>query len=170
MVKQSGQTAKETVVVFERLLPGPIERVWDFLTKGEHLAQWYGGSPMKYEIEPREGGAVNLGNGHVRGVVTQWQPLKRLTHTWNLFSENETESRFPESYVSFELQAQGNDVLLKLSHRPILEGFEGFTQMGWHSFLDLLGALARGEPLEPVDGLMRRNGAQYGVHKMPHES
>jgi uncharacterized protein YndB with AHSA1/START domain len=37
-----GQVIHGDAVRFERLLPGPIERVWDFLTKPEHLATWLG--------------------------------------------------------------------------------------------------------------------------------
>jgi uncharacterized protein YndB with AHSA1/START domain len=37
-----GQVIDGDAVRFERLLPGLIERVWDFLTKPEHLATWLG--------------------------------------------------------------------------------------------------------------------------------
>jgi uncharacterized protein YndB with AHSA1/START domain len=157
-----GQLHKETMVRFERTLPGPIERVWDFLTSSEHLGKWL----VAGTIEPREGGAVNLGEGHIRGVVTQWQPPRRLTYTWNVFSPGETISAYPESYLTLELEPRGEQVLLTLTHRPILlPEFEGRTMMGWHTFLTQLVALAEGREAEPQSELMERHRVLYGVEK-----
>src|SRR5262245_51260802 len=137
-MSDDGQLHNETMVRFERLLPGPIERVWQYLSESEHVAAWFGGGDMKYVIEPRPGGMVSLADGHILGIVTQWNPPRRLAYTWNVFSPGETQSQFPQSYVMFELEAQGNDVLLTLTHRPVLAGYEGLTRMGWHTFLDRL--------------------------------
>ncbi len=35
--------------------------------------------------------------------------------------------------------------------------------MGWHTFLDILGAALMGEAIAPRDEYMRRNAARYGV-------
>jgi hypothetical protein len=35
--------------------------------------------------------------------------------------------------------------------------------MGWHTFLDMLEAGARGEEIEPRDHYMQKNAALYGV-------
>jgi uncharacterized protein YndB with AHSA1/START domain len=51
--------ADETVEL-ERLLPGPIERVWEHLTKPEHLSEWL----------EADG-----------GVVTESAPPERLSYT-----------------------------------------------------------------------------------------
>jgi uncharacterized protein YndB with AHSA1/START domain len=162
-MSDGGQLHKETMVRFERVLPGPIERVWAFLTEGRWLAEWFAGDAQRYEIEPREGGAVDLADGHIRGVVTQWKPPHRLTYTFNVFGPGETESRYPESYLTFELRPQGSRVLLTLTHRPMLDGFEGQTMMGWHVFLDRLAALLRGETPEARETLMERPRMRYGV-------
>jgi uncharacterized protein YndB with AHSA1/START domain len=155
---EDGQLHKEAMVRFERVLPGPVERVWDFLTRSEHLA-WLGGGT----IEPGVGGAVSIAEGHIRGVVTQWQPPRLLTYTWNVFMPGEEASRYPESYVTLELQPKGGNVLLTLTHRPILEGFEAQTMMGWHTILDMLMQQLRGESGETREVLMERNRARYGV-------
>jgi uncharacterized protein YndB with AHSA1/START domain len=159
------------MVRFERRLPGPIERVWEYLTQSQHLAAWFGAGQSKYVLEPRVGGMVSFGdNDHVRGVVTQWQPPHKLTYTWNVFMPGETESRYPESYVTFELQrlpaaegAEAEEVLLTFSHRPMLEGFEQQSMMGWHSFFGLLEQLLRGAPPESLKAAMARNRTLYGV-------
>src|SRR5262245_43657254 len=122
-----GQFRKASMVRFERLLPGPVERVWEFLVNTDRLPGWFGDAA----IERRVGGAGRMMGGQVRGVVTTWSPPRHLTYTWNVFSPGETESPYPESYVSFELEPRGNDVLLVLTHLPVLEHFENQNAMGW---------------------------------------
>ena len=162
-MKEKGECVKETAVRFERILPGPAERVWNYLTRSEHLADWFGGAGMKYVIEPKTGGAVSLADGHIRGVVTQWSPPFRLVYTWNVLGEGETDSAYPESYVQFDLKPQGDRVRLTLTHRPIADGFEAQTMMGWHTFMDALGAMLEGKTPEPREIAMERNRAHYGV-------
>lgn len=156
---ENGHLTKAAMVRFERLLPGPIERVWEFLTDTSRLPEWFGDGT----IEPRIGGAVTIMGGHVRGIVTQWQPPHRLAYTWNVFSPGEDESRYPESYLIIELQPRGKDVLLTLTHVPVLERFEKQNAMGWHTYLDMLGAAVRGAPAQPRAAYMKRNAARYGV-------
>jgi uncharacterized protein YndB with AHSA1/START domain len=154
-----GQLKKVAMVQFERQLPGPIERVWEFLTDPKRLPGWFG----EGSIEPRPGGAVSLMGGHVRGIVTQWQPPRRLIYTWNVFAAGETESQYPESYLTIALEPRGSEVALTLTHLPVLERFEKQNAMGWHTFLDMLGAAVRGEAAEPRQAYMQRNATRYGV-------
>jgi uncharacterized protein YndB with AHSA1/START domain len=161
-MNDDGQLIKETTVRFDRTFPGTIERVWKHLTAGEHLAVWLGAGT----IEPRVGGAVNIFDGHIRGVVTQWKSPHLLAYTWNVFMPGETESRFPESYLTWELKPSGDDVLLTLTHRPMLDGFEAQTMMGWHTFLEMLSARLRGEQPEPRETIMERNRLRYGVEQI----
>ena len=60
-------------------------------------------------------------DGHIHGVVTQWNPPRRLAYTWNVFNPGEDTFRYPESYLTFELEPSGKDVLLTLTHLPILD-------------------------------------------------
>jgi uncharacterized protein YndB with AHSA1/START domain len=101
--------------------------------------------------------------GHVRGVVTQWKPNRRLAYTWNVFGPNDTESPYPESYLTFELEPRVGDVRLTLVHLPILERFEKQNMMGWHTFLDMLDAVVRGQTIEAREACMKRNARLYGV-------
>lgn len=154
-----GTITKTGAVRFERILPGPIERVWEFLTDIERLPGWFG----KGVMEPYEGGVVNFMDGHIRGVVTQWKPPRKLAYTWNVFSPGETESSYPESYLTIELEPRGKDVLLILTHLPIVEEFEKRTCMGWHSYLDMLALAVRGQKIEERMSYMKKNAAIYGV-------
>jgi uncharacterized protein YndB with AHSA1/START domain len=153
-----GRKINETMVRFDRVLPGPITRVWDFLTRSDNLA-WLGGGT----IEARAGGEVSLMNGHIRGIVTQWRPPYLLAFTWNVFSPGETHSSFPESYVTFELKPEGDDVILTLTHRPMLDGFAQQSMMGWHTILDMFDAQVRGLPTPSREAVMEQNRVRYGV-------
>jgi uncharacterized protein YndB with AHSA1/START domain len=147
------------MVRFERTLPGPIERVWDFLVNPDLLSEWFG----EGTIEARVGGSVRLMNGHIRGVVTVWAPHRHLSYTWNVFSPGEAKSAYPESYVRFELEPRGDQVLLVLTHLPVLERFEEQNAMGWHTFLDMVEVAVQGREIEAREIYMQRNAAQYGV-------
>jgi uncharacterized protein YndB with AHSA1/START domain len=154
-----GEIGTAAMVRFERRLPGPIERVWEFLSDPARLPAWFGNGT----IEPRAGGAVCLMDGHVRGVVTQWDPPYKLAYTWNVFNPGEDKSGYPESYLTITLEPHGDDVLLTLIHLPVLERFEKQNAMGWHTYLDMLEAAVRGEPIEDRPVYMKRNAALYGV-------
>jgi uncharacterized protein YndB with AHSA1/START domain len=160
MMSDLGQSFHVLAVRFERNLPGSVERVWQHLTECSELSSWFGNDGV---IEPREGGAVNFMDGHIRGIVTQWKPCRRLAYTWNVFSPGETESQYPESYLTFELEPRGSDVRLTLLHFPILERFEKQNGMGWHTFLDILDATLRAQAVEPRGEYMKRNAQRYGV-------
>jgi uncharacterized protein YndB with AHSA1/START domain len=158
-MSQDGQLKRVAMVEFERILPGPIERVWEFLTDTKKLPSWFG----EGTIAPRAGGAVNLMGGHFRGIVTQWKPPRRLVYSINVLGPGEAESPYPESYLGTELSPRGGEVMLKLTHLPVLERFEKQNAMGWHTFLDMLATALRGEPVEPRQAYMQRNAARYGV-------
>ena len=66
---------------FERPIPAARDKVWSVLTDTRLLPGWYGGGT----IEGRVGGKVELMGGHIKGVVTQWLPQRRLAYTWNVF-------------------------------------------------------------------------------------
>jgi uncharacterized protein YndB with AHSA1/START domain len=158
-----GTTANVPGVTFKRVLGAPIERVWAHLTQPHLLPGWYG---QDARIEPREGGTIWLMGGHVRGVVTVWQPPHRLAYSWNVFDPGDPPdavSPYPPSYPGFRLEPQGEDVLLTFRHFPVLERFAPQNAMGWHSMLDMLAAAVRGDEVEDRSTYMRRNAPLYGV-------
>ena len=153
-----GEIIAESAVRFVRILPAPTERAWVFLTEPARLTEWYGDS----HIEPREGGAVSLMGGHVRGVVTGWRPNRFLGYTWSVFSPGATVSQWPVSYLEFTLAPEDKAVRLTLVHRPIPHAMQPQTMMGWHTMLDLIEAGLNGEFPNRAD-LFPTNAALYGV-------
>ena len=46
---------------------------------------------------------------------------------------------------------------------PVLEAFVKLNAMGWHTFLDMVDAAARGATVEPREACMKRNAERYGI-------
>ena len=158
-MSQDAQFTHAHMVRFDRVLPGPIEKVWAVLTDAQWLPGWYGVGA----IEPQVGGKVELMGGHIKGVVTQWDPPQRLAYSWNVYNPGDTVSPYPESYLTLTLAPSGNDVALTLEHLPVLEHFVKLNAMGWHTYLDMVTAAARGETVQSRDSYMAKNARHYGI-------
>jgi len=163
-MENKGEVSSVTCLVFKRHLPGTMEKVWAHLTDTTLLPAWFG---EESSIEGRQGGVVHLMGGHIRGIVTQWQPHQKLIYTWNVFDPNnepDAVSAYPESYLTFELEArEGNEVTLTFTHFPILERFVPQSAMGWHTMLDILSAELNGEAAVERSVYMQKNAEFYNV-------
>jgi uncharacterized protein YndB with AHSA1/START domain len=163
-MENQGEVSNVKCLTFRRLLPGPIEKAWAHLTDTALLPAWFG---EESSIEGRQGGVVRLMGGHIRGVVTQWQPPKKLIYTWNVFDPKDgpdAVSAYPESYPTFELEPrERNEVALTFTHFPILERFVPQSAVGWHTMLDILIAALNGEAMEERSVYMRKNAELYNV-------
>ena len=116
-----------TEIRFERLLPGPIETVWTYLTDEKKRGEWLASGPM----DPRVGGKVELRfkhadlspnqapppekytkmdaeGHHAEETITEIDPPRRLAFTWGGKSE-----------VVFDLAPKDGKVLLTLTHRKL---------------------------------------------------
>lgn len=150
-----GRIIAPNTIRFERTLPGPIERVWSYLTDPEKRGKWLASGPM----ELRVGGAArltwipsdyapgeelpeqfkNMENGHsMDAQVTRCEPPRLLGFTWGKRADALSE-------VVIELSERGNEVLLVLTHERLpnqkdLLGVSG----GWHTHLDVLVELVNG--------------------------
>ena len=155
-----GQFTGPAEIRLVRTLPGPIERVWEYLTDSEKRSRWFASGPM----EQRVGGKVRLEFRHsciapnetppdefkkaheegrtFEGTVTRCEPPHLLAFTFG--SEGESEAMF-------QLTPQGKDVLLVLTHRstggdlPYMHEFGA----GWHTHIAQLIAQLEGAPSPP---------------------
>lgn len=146
-------------VRFTRFLPAPATRVWEYLTRADLLPGWFG----EGTVEQRQGGAVRLMDGHIRGTVTQCYAPHLLVYTWNVFEPGQEVSAYPKSYLTLALDQRDGDTRLTLTHFPIPEPFRKQTAMGWHTFLDMVGAGVRGEEILPRSEYVTENARRYGV-------
>ena len=121
---------------FERVYDTTPGDLWSALTEPERLARWLAPG----EIEPREGGAVEINfddGGTVSGRVRVWDPPCVLEYEWHFSGES-------ESVLRFELTASGDGTMLVLDHRQLgVDQAPGYGA-GWHAHLDALDDLLRG--------------------------
>ncbi|WP_367716784.1 SRPBCC family protein [Nitratireductor sp. GISD-1A_MAKvit] len=142
-------------VRFERLLPGPMERIWSYLTEAEKRRQWLAGG----EMEPRAGGSATLLFRHSEftdedpparyremnekgfvseGKILAWDPPRFLSMTWPGDGAG--------SQVEFELFPEGEKVLLVVTHKRLADRGEMINVSGgWHAHLAVLEAVLEGQ-------------------------
>ena len=140
-------------VRLERMLPGPIERVWSYLVDSDKRGEWLASGTM----EPRVGGKVEMWFNHsaltpheevtpeqyrkydgksaaVTGRVLKWEPPRLLAIEWPHENNSTTASD-----VTFELEPQGKNVLLTITHRNLRDRTEVVgVSGGWHVHTGIL--------------------------------
>ena len=144
-----------STVRLERLLPGPIERVWAYLVESDKRATWLAAG----EFDLRVGGSIELrfdndklpndplpgARGGLRvftGKVTRCEPLRALAHTWNWDGK--------PSEVLYELTPRGKDVLLTIHHKlPDERGLKVGVSGGWVVHTGILADLLNGVKPRP---------------------
>ena len=145
-MNEYGVVTEARTLRLERVLPGPIERVWDYLTDSKKRGKWFASGPMDLrlggEVEFRfhhadlsaektvpEKFKKKIESGHVmRGRITACEPPRLLSYTFGDAGE-----------VTFELSPRGNDVLLVLTHRELKDrAMMVSVASGWHSHLAIL--------------------------------
>ena len=152
--------ADRSTLTLVRHLPGPIERVWAYLTDPRFLATWFSDGIIADFV----GGEVRFDMG-ATGLVTAFEAPHVLEYTWN---ELEL-SRGPisDTLVRWELTDEGNGVRLTLTHSRLPENEVVSHSAGWHAFLHRLSACVDGRALEPIGELYARFKAEYEQRK-PH--
>lgn len=153
-------------VKFERIVPGPIERVWEHITKREFLCKWLGDGDIGAEGSTiallQEGPDVPLHTGAtIAGVVTRCVPPGLLAFTWNHMAPGATRPTIPESIVTIELRPSADAVLLTLTHQGIAPEWVARLSTGWHAFLDILALRMDGRAPSQVMEMFARLLPQY---------
>lgn len=155
---------------FERLLPAPIERVWDYLTDPALRRTWFAAGStepeagtltlvfLNSELAPGEETPEEYRKyegAEMPARILRWEPPRLLVHSWR--EEGDTDSE-----VSFELSEQGDGTRLVLTHRRLpnraeMVGVAG----GWHTHLSLLGDVLAGGDRRPFWSNHAINAAEY---------
>jgi len=122
------------VLLFERRLDRPVEKIWAALTIPERVADWCGNSA---EIDLRLGGVFRIswpeGMGVMNGVITALDPPRLIEYSWH-----EPSVKVPASKVRWTLSPDGEGCRLKLEHiftevdRKSVTEFAG----GWHDIIN----------------------------------
>ncbi|TCR91145.1 SRPBCC family protein [Rhizobium sp. BK376] len=156
-----GMLTEPATMKIQRLLPGPIERIWAYLTDGDLRRQWLAAGQMEmkvgapFELVWRNNELTNPPGHRPSGFsdehrmeshIVELEPPHKLTFTWGNGGE-----------VSFELEEKDAGVLLTVIHRRLPD--RAITLMvgaGWHMHLDILVARVTATEPEPYwDGWSR---------------
>lgn len=146
--EEYGAAAGPGAVRIERLLPGPVERIWEYLTDGEKRGKWLAAGEMELRVggrvehrfrhadlsaekKPPEKYAAYEAGHTMYGTVLRCEPPYLLSYTWGDGEE--------DSEVTFELAPREDGVLLVVTHRR-LRSRDGMAIVasGWHTHLGIL--------------------------------
>lgn len=153
-------------LTIQRLLPGPIERVWAYLTESELRKQWLASGDMQmragapFELVWRNDELSNppakrpegFSEEHrMQSEIIEVDPPRRITFAWA-----------PRGEVTFALDPQGDKVLLTVIHRRISDRPNTLkVSAGWHTHLDVLVARLNGEAPQPYWDVWQRLHQDY---------
>ena len=157
-------------VRLQRLLPGPVERIWDYLTDSDLRRRWLAAGDMQAAedsvftlvwrnselTDPPGHKPEGFGDEHrMDSTITVFEPPHRLAFTWG------------GGDVTFTLEPRGEQVLLTVTHRGISDRNNLLMiGAGWHQHLDTLVARASGLAPEPFWDGWTRLRAEY-EHRIP---
>jgi uncharacterized protein YndB with AHSA1/START domain len=156
-----GELVNSNTVRFERLLPGPIERVWSYIVEGDKRAKWLCGGDAELKV----GGKMEMhfdneslssqpdiprpekykdmpDKPSFTGSVTRYEPPHVFSHLWDF--ENEA------TEVCYELEQRDDKVLLVLTHTRLTSDEDVLSVSGgWHTHLDVLVDILEGREPGP---------------------
>lgn len=156
-----GVLTEPATLTIERLLPGPIERVWAYLTDGELRRKWLAAGQMQmsvgapFELVWRNDELTDPPGKRPDGFSEEQRMRSRITE---LDAPHKISFAWEGSGdVTFALRPVGNEVLLTVTHRRLPERrIMLMVGAGWHMHLDILVARIRNENTEPFwDGWSR---------------
>jgi len=161
-----GMLIEPTTLKIERLLPGPIERVWAYLTQSELRRRWLAAGEMEMKVgatfeltwrnneltDPPGARPEGFGDEHrLESRITALEPPRKLGFTFGNAGD-----------VTFELAPKGKEVLLTVIHRRLPDRATMLkVGPGWHAHLDILVARVRGTTPEPFWDAVSRLKQEY---------
>ena len=161
-----GALTEPATLTIQRLLPGPIERVWAYLTESDLRRQWLAAGEMEMKLgapfelvwrndeltdPPGERPAGYSAEHRMQSRITELDPPRKLSFAWRGSGD-----------VSFELMPKGGEVLLTVIHRRLPDRKMTLgVGSGWHAHLDLLVARMRGAAHGPFWDRLSRLRKEY---------
>lgn len=163
-----GALIEPATLRIERLLPGPIERVWSYLTDSDMRRRWLASGDMTltpgapFELTWRNDELTDPPGRRPEGFdaeirkqcsITEVEPPRKLGFVFGA-----------HGIVTIELAPRGDKVLLTLVHSRIPDrGTLLGVSAGWHAHLDVLAARAAGTEPKPFWDHMLQLKGEYAA-------
>lgn len=173
VIEAHGRLTDPATLTMQRLLPGPVSRVWSWLTESEKRAKWLaeGEMPMvpgaaftltwRNDTLTDPPGARPEGMGEVHTGdcrMLEADPPRRLRYEWIGVGE-----------VCFDLEPAGERVLLTLTHSGLVGRDRVLgVSAGWHAHLDVMAAKLSGRVAKPHWDNWRALREEY-AHRFPDQ-
>lgn len=161
-----GVLSEPLTLQIQRRLPGPVERVWAYMTESELRGRWL----ARGDMELKQGGRVELiwrndelsatpsprpdgfaEEMRMETTIHRVDPPRLLSFGWADGSD-----------VTFELEPQGSEVLLTVTHRRLPDRATLLkVAAGWHAHLDILVEDAHDRPPQPFWPAWQRLHGEY---------
>jgi len=157
---------EDATLTVQRLLPGPIERVWAYLTESDLRRKWLAAGDMTLEegapfefvwrndelTDPPGDRPDGFDTEHrLQSEITEVDPPRKLSFTWG-----------GTGGVTFDLEPQGDEVLLTVTHHRVTDPKTLLgVSTGWHVHLDMLAARLSGEETGPFWDHFRKLRKDY---------
>src|SRR5215467_2908862 len=132
-------------IVYTIYIASTPQKVWQALTSAEFSRKYFSGFAIEADL--KVGGAFIArapdGSVHIGGEVSECDPPKRLTVTWNVNWPDLVEKLGP-TLVTYEIEPAGENVKLTMlqSHdRPISDDILSGGRQGWPAILSSLKSL-----------------------------
>jgi len=175
-----GQQIDHQTVQFVRVLPGPIERIWEYLWDGKKRGEWFAGGTMpttpgehfgmylkhsdlspNKAPPPAELAELDKVGHHSRNVLLACEPPHRLVFRFGPGAHSAEDSTV-EFLLSQEGDPADNRVRLTLNHREIPDRqYAVDVSGGWHSYLAILQDKAEGRTPPAFWDVWRQCGGLY---------
>ncbi len=148
-----GKLIAPDTLYFERLLPGPAERIWKYLTKPELRGKWFASGPMNLE----ENGKIEFHFNHPslsdqpdpapEKYKEHDQPSKSVATVLKVEPPRLLSFLWDEGEIIITLTDKDDDnVLLTLTHKRLAseKDIRVGIMAGWHTHLNILRDLLNG--------------------------
>lgn len=161
-----GTLSEPATLTIKRRLPGPIERVWAYLTESELRRKWLAAGEMEMKVgaefefvwrnneltdPPGKMPEGVTGEHRMESKITELDPPHKISFSWGR-----------SGGVTIELKEQDEDVLLTLTHHRAPDRSTLLSvSTGWHTHLDVLVARLSGQEPAPFWDSIARNRTVY---------
>ncbi|MCU0790612.1 MAG: SRPBCC family protein [Nitratireductor sp.] len=149
-----GRMTEPATLTIQRILPGPVERVWAYLTESDLRSKWMASGEMGESVgstvefvwrndeltdPPGKRPADFPAEHRMTCTVTEIDPPRLLAITWG-----------STGGVTFRLEPRGDKVMLTVTHSRVTDRSVLLNvSAGWHAHLDILAARIGGRQAPP---------------------